>query len=72
MNRRIIAKIYAYAGTIITTWFGIALNIQGFDPLWPVQWIGWAFVGLAIGVITLFVAAELCRKKLKLLFLIGM
>jgi len=63
MNRKTIARVYASIGAVITTIFAILLSILSADPIQPVQWIGWAFVGQATGLIILFVAADLYRRK---------
>ena len=71
MNRRTIAKNYAFAGAIITTIFVVLLSILDTNPIMlnaepirnPALLIGLALIGLVTGIITLFVAVDLCRKK---------
>ncbi len=63
MNRKVIARVYGVIGLMITTILAILLRILSADPIQSMTMIGWTVVGLAIGLITLFVAINLYRIR---------
>ncbi len=63
MNRKVIARIYGSLGLIATVIFSILLSILSAESMKPTQPIGWTVVGLAIGIITVFVAINLYVAK---------
>jgi len=63
MSRNEVAWKYGIYGAAVTTMFSIHLCLISADPIKPVQWIGWAIVGLGVGIITIFVAIDLCIRK---------
>jgi len=63
MERKVVARVYGSLGLIATVIFSILLSILSMDPIQSTRSIGWTVVGLAIGVITMFVAINLYVAK---------